>query len=182
MPIFSDTPPADPRGPSYQIVRTPTGQPLVGIVTSENLVGCFTHFWKRRTMPCERENCEACQSGIPFRWHAYISAILSKTRAHVLFECTAQAAESFVTYREAHGTTRGCLFTASRMNYAPNARIIINCKPADLREIILPKPPNIVKCLAILWDFPISEVDDNGTPAKRGQRTVTRRPIPDKNP
>jgi len=179
MPIFSDSPPLDPRGPSFQIVRTPTGRPLCGIITSETLVGCFTHFWKRRTMPCERENCEACEAGIPFRWHAYLSAYLAKSHAHVIFECTAQASEKFVEYREAHGTTRGCLFTASRMNYAPNARIIINCKPADLREIVLPKPPDIVRCLAILWDFPIGEVHANRQGTKDGQSTVTRQPKKD---
>lgn len=179
MPTFSDTPPLDPRGPSFQIVRTPTGQPLVGIITSDNLVGCYTHFWKRRTMPCERGDCEACRSGIPFRWHAYQSTYLAKSHAHVIFECTAQASERFVEYREAHGTIRGCYFTASRMNYAPNARIIINCRPADLREIILPKPPDIVKCLAILWDFPIGDVKADRIGTKKGQTTVTHKPKPE---
>lgn len=176
MPIFSDTPPQDPRGPSFQIVRTPTGKPLTGIVTSENLVGCYTHFWKRRTMPCERDDCEACRHGIPFRWHAYLSAYLSGTLLHCIFECTAQAAERFVEYREAQGTIRGCQFTASRMNYARNARIIITTRPADLTRIQLPKPPNIEKVLAILWNLPIPEVKADRQGDKRGQRTVTHRP------
>ncbi len=176
MPVFSDTPPQDPRGPSFVIVRTPTGQPLKGIITSENLIGCYTHFWKRRTMPCERDDCEACRAGIPFRWHCYQSAYLAKSHAHVLFECTAQAGEKFVEYREAHGTIRGCLFTASRMNFAPNARIIINCQPANLQEIILPKPPDIIRVLAILWDFPLSEVKATRVGDKKGQATVTHRP------
>lgn len=176
MPTFSNEPPDDPRGPSFQIVRTPTGKPLIGIVTSDVLVGTYTHFWKRRTMPCERpDECEACNAGIPFRWHAYLSALL-KNRAHVLFECTAQAAQRFAEYRKAHGTTRGCYFTASRMNYAPNARVIIACKPADLSEIILPSPPDIVKVLAILWDFPIPDVDATRQGIKPGQKTIRHAP------
>lgn len=182
MPIFSDTPPTDPRGPSFQIVRTPTGKPLAGIITSENLVGCYTHFYKRRTMPCERRDCEACQAGIPFRWHAYQSALIAKTHAHVIFECTAQAAQNFVEYREQHGTIRGCWFTASRMNFAPNARIIITCQPADLREIILPKPPDMIKCLAILWDFPIGHVIEDKINSEKKTPTIKHRPKKDPNP
>jgi len=178
MPTFTDTPPEDPRGPSFQIVRTPTGKPLTAIVTSETMVGCYTHFWKRRTMPCERPDCEACRNGIPFRWHAYLSAYLSGSLLHCLFECTAQAAERFVDYRDAQGTLRGCQFTASRMNYAPNARIIITTKPADLTRIQLPKPPNIEKVLAILWNLPIPEVKADRQGTKRGQKTVTHRPRP----
>jgi len=172
MPTFSNKPPSDPRGPSYQIVRTPTGKPLTAIVTSDDLIGTFTHFWKRRTMPCERGNdCQPCQAGIPFRWHAYLSAYL-KNHAHVLFECTAQAAENFVAYREAHGSLRGCLFTASRMNYSPNARVIITCKPANLSELTLPNPPDLIAVLAILWDFPTEDLDVTGPIAKRGQQTI----------
>lgn len=176
MPQFSDTPPRNPKGVSFQIVRTPAGQPLIGIITSENLVGCFTHFWKRRTMPCKHPECDACKSGIPFRWHAYQSAYLTKTHAHVLFECTAQAAERFVEYREAHGSIRGCLFQASRANSAPNARLIIQCRPADLREIILPNPPDILGCLEILWDFRAGDLKADRTGVKKGQKTVTHHP------
>lgn len=178
MPTFSDRPPADPRGPSFQIVRTPTGKPLVAIVTSENLVGCYTHFYKRRTIPCERGDCEPCRQGIPFRWHAYLSAYLSGSHLHCLFECTAQAAERFVEYREAHGTLRGCQFTASRMSYAPNARIVITTKPADLGRITLPKPPHIPNVLAILWNLPLPEVKADRQGTKPGQKTVTVRRRP----
>jgi len=158
MPTWSHEPPLNPRGPSFEIVRTPPGQLLRAIVTSEDLIGCYTHFWKRRTMPCERIECEACHAGIPFRWHAYMSVYLSKTYAHVIFECTAQASSSFVEYREAHGTLRGCLFTATRRNYAPNARVIIQCRPANLTEIAIPKAPDLVACLAILWDLPFPDL------------------------
>jgi len=179
MPIYSNTPPTDPRGRAFQIVRTPTGKPLVGIITSEDLVGCYTHFWQRRTMPCERDNCEACGNGIPFRWHCYQSAYLKTTHLHCIFECTAQAAEQFVEYREAHGTIRGCLFTASRMNYAPNARIIITTRPANLAEIQLPKPPDICKVLAILWNLPIPDVRADRRGTKRGQKTIRTTPPTD---
>ncbi len=195
MPTWSHEPPQDPRGQSFEIVRAPIGQPLTAIVTSDHLVGCYTHFWKRRTIPCEGSGCrlcldgktpetdeqgnafhtvrgtkipcdgppcEACRNGIPFRWHAYQSVFLKKTLAHVIFECTAQASLPFVEYRKEFGTTRGCLFTAGRRTFAPNSRIVITTKPFDISTIRLPKPPNIIKCLAILWDLPTKNVTVDG--------------------
>jgi len=191
MPIFSHDVPVDPRGPAFPIVRTPPGRAFLGVITSENLVGCYTHYFKGRTMPCESAQCHLCQigdpvtqnaagvdvhqskgeetrcdgpacdaclAGMPYRWHAYQSAYVRETSLHCLFECTAQAAEVFTEYREAHGTIRGCEFEARRYNSRPNGRILIRTRPADLTKITLPKPPDLIKCLAILWGLPQSDV------------------------
>lgn len=191
MPTFTRNVPDDPRGPSFPIVRTPPAKPLIGIITSEDLVGCYTHYYKGRTVPCDGKacqqcidkvgihhyaeglpihkigkteypctggSCEACADGLPYRWHAYQSAFCPSNSLHCLFECTAQAAEHFTDYRDAHGTIRGCAFEARRYNSRPNARILIRCQPADQSKIRLPKPPDLIKCLAILWGFPAREV------------------------
>ncbi|MBA7692656.1 hypothetical protein ES703_101223 [subsurface metagenome] len=158
MPTFTRSVPKDPRGPAFQIFRTPTSREMVAIITSPDLVGCFTHFWKGRTVPCDAPDCEACRDSIPYRWHAYQSAYNPNNGVHFLFECTAQAAEHFTDYRDNHDTIRGCLFRARRMNAKANGRIIIVCKPADLTSIKLPQPPDLIKCLAILWDFPVDDV------------------------
>jgi len=171
MPVFSSEVPKDPRGPAFPIVRTPTAKPLIAIVTSTDLVGCFTHFFKGRTMPCEGDGCEACESGLPYRWHAYQSVLTQKDHLHCLFESTAQASENFTEFRDAHGTLRGCLFEASRLHQKPNGRIIIRTKPADLKDINLPRPPDIVKCLSILWGFSTAAVSvDSINPEKKTPR------------
>ncbi len=159
MPTFSRNVPKDPRGPAFTIVRTPTTRTMQAIVTSPDLVGCFTHFWKGRTVPCDAPDCEACRDSMPFRWHAYMSAYIPQTGVHFLFECTAQAAEHFTDFRDNHSTLRGCLFQAKRMNARANGRIIINCKPADLTSIKLPSPPDLIKVLSILWDFPTTDLE-----------------------
>lgn len=191
MPTFSHDVPTDPRGPAFPIVRTPPGRPLTAIITSPDLVGCYTHYFKGRTSPCDSpkchlcaigdqtftqpngtvyhqvqgknvecdgEACEACMAGVPYRWHAYQSALITHNHLHCLFECTAQAAEKFTEYREAHGTLRGCLFESWRYNSKPNGRILIRTKPADLTGTALPKPPDLIKCLSILWGFPLPEL------------------------
>ena len=76
------------------------------------------------------------------------------TTMHFLFEVTAQAAEHFVQYREAHGTIRGCKFKATRWRQNPNGRVLIQCKSADLREITIPAAPDLIAVLSILWNLP----------------------------
>ncbi len=154
MPTWSKDVPKDPRGPAFPILRTPAFKPIAGVVTSEDLVGTFTHFWKGRTMPCEQEACEACKSGIPYRWHAYLSAWTISTGLHFIFECTAQAAETFTDYRDAFGTLRGCNFIAQRQNQKANGRVLIQTKPYDMKTNVIPVPPDIIKCLSILWNLP----------------------------
>lgn len=159
MPKYSNQIPTDPRGPALPIRRTPAYSKLRAVVTSQDLLGCFTHYFKGRTAPCERPDCEPCRDGLPFRWHAYFACEDVATALHFIFEVTAAGAEPFVEYRDAHGTLRGCLFEAARWKSRPNGRILVRTKPADLTERRLLKPPDLEKCLAILWNLPGDSVN-----------------------
>lgn len=163
MPRWSNEIPDASRSPSFPLKRTPSGRGIVAIVTSDDLIGCDTHWWGGHTVPCEGENCEAHKNGIPFRWHGYLSAVDATTHLHFLFEMTAQAAEAFKDYRRAHGTLRGCIFEAKRLRSNANSRVCIRCKPADLREQHLPEAPNIRKCMAVIWNVPDTDVEIAGT-------------------
>lgn len=176
MPIYTNVAPAEPRGPALPIRRTPAHTALVAIVTADDLIGCYTHFWKGKTMPCERHECEACEHGIPYRWHAYLSAVDTRDGLHFIFECTAQASEHFTTYRNAHGSLRGCCFEARRLNNRPNGRILIRSKPADLTKQTLPAGPDLTQCLAILWSLPMPQVQTDHIDPERNMPTVTINP------
>lgn len=166
---WSTSIPLDSRGRAFPLQRTPCPGKLLAVITSENLLGCDTHFYGGHTMPCERPGCEACEKGMPFRWHGYVAAIEYANRSHFIFEFTAQAADTFDTYRKAHGTLRGCLFESRRLNARPNGRVIIQCKPADQSKIRLPEPPDIRACMSIIWNLPAGQVQTtkqiNGRPA-----------------
>lgn len=162
MPSFSTTPPKDPRGVALPLLRTPPVATLRAMATSSDLIGCHTHFYHGRTMPCDVDNCKACKDGMPFRWHAWLSAKMANTHQHFLFEFTAQAAETFVQYREAHGTLRGCIFEAWRPSRRPNGRVHIRTKPGDLSEVTLPDEPNLISCLSIIWNIALVDVDVAG--------------------
>lgn len=162
MPNFSSVPPLDPRGHSLTLKRCPTGKPLVAIVTCDDLVGCPTHFYGGRTVPCETENCEPCNEGVPWRWHSYLSCFQPSTKIHFLFENTARATEPFVLYRKAHGTLRGCCFKAQRLNSRPNSRVYIDTKPVDLEKQTLPEGPDLIKVLGIIWNIPAPAISTDG--------------------
>lgn len=162
MPIFSNTPPVDPRGVGLTLKRCPTYGAITGIVTSSDLLGCPTHFFGGRTVPCETQNCEPCLNGVPWRWHSYCSCWSQSNKIHFLLENTARATEPLVQYRDAHGSLRGCLFRAQRMNARPNARVYIETKPADLEKIHLPDAPDLAKVLSIIWNIPLPAITKDG--------------------
>lgn len=162
MPHWTRSAPEDPRGPALPIRRAPPYGQLTAVVTSELLMGCDTHYYGGRTMPCERPQCDPCLKGVPFRWHAYVTAFTTNTSEHIIFEMTAQASDAFRLYEQAQGTIRGCLFKAHRLGQTRNGRVIIETKPADLSKIRLPNPPDLPKALAILWNVPAGNVTTDG--------------------
>lgn len=158
MPTWTHDVPTEPRGHGLPIRRCPAYKPMEAIITSPDLIGCYTHFYKGSTVPCSRPDCEACLNGIPYRWHAYMSAVEKQTNLHFIFECTAASAEYFTAYREKYLTLRGCHFLARRWNNKPNGRILIQTKMADLADRQLPDPPNLENCMAIIWSLPLPDV------------------------
>lgn len=161
MPNWTNLPPEDTRGKALPLIRTPQGKSLCLIATAENLIGCYTHYWGGRTLPCEAPNCKACDEGQPYRWHGYLAAWNPNLNKQYIFEFTNQAAEEFVLYREHHGTLRGCNFIARRMGSSANAKVEIRTKPADLNVIQLPPEPNVIRAMSMIWGLPIDAIDDN---------------------
>ncbi len=155
MPNFSNDPPIAGDRPGLRLVRTPTKNPLHGIVTSENLVGCPTHFFHNRTVPCEMQGCEICGAGHSWRWHGYLACVERVTNEHVLFEFTAQASEAFRAYFKKYDTLRGCLFQAVRGGQNYNSRVSIQVKPADLSCRELPNSLDLVVLLCHIWNVPV---------------------------
>ncbi|KKM96646.1 hypothetical protein LCGC14_1176090 [marine sediment metagenome] len=162
MPIFSHSPPGEGHGLSLRLRRTPGPGSLVATVTCHRLIGCPTHFYQRRTVPCEGDGCQACAEGHNWKWHGYISAVDHSTHEHFLFETTAQGAEPFREYFKRHDTILGCLFHATRLGAHNNGRVIIRCKPQDLSGVKLPSPPDIEKCICKIWNIATSDTEVHG--------------------
>lgn len=165
MPRWSNAPPKGSDQPSFRIIRTPADKSLTAIITSPDIVGCATHFVQNRTVPCEQDDqkgivCQHCAAGHSWRWHGYLSAILTTSHEHVLFEFTGPPSDTFRNYLLHAGSLRGCLFTARRPSGRPNGRVVIACKSIDQTTLRLPAPPNIRNILSRVWNIQ----SDNVTP------------------
>jgi len=158
MPRWTDAPPKGSDQPSFRIIRTPPQKTLTAIVTSTDILGCATHFVQNRTVPCEKDEdkgipCQHCSDGHSWRWHGYVSAILTNSHEHILFEFTAPPSDTFRNYLLHTGSLRGCLFTARRPSGRPNGRVVVSCKSVDLTTLRLPAPPNIRNILCAIWNI-----------------------------
>jgi len=162
MPNFTTAAPKEATGRSLRLIRTPSPGAFVGIITCTHMVGCPTHYWHQRTVPCEAPNCEPCSEGYPWRWHGYVTCVAEKSNEHLLFEVTAQASEQFTEYHKRHGTLLGCQFRAERAGGKTNGRVLIRTKPADLQKTNLPSPPDIIKSLSHIWNIPTRDITEEG--------------------
>lgn len=155
MDPWSTTPPKDNTGLALRIVRTPAQGTLTAIVTCPGLTGRSTHFINNRTQPCDGQGaCSYCEEGHSWRWHGYVSCVLTSTMEHVLFEMTAIASETFTNYYRLKHTLIGCHFQARRPNGRHNGRVVIACKPTDPQKTTLPPPVNVQKILCHIWGIP----------------------------
>ncbi len=174
MPKWSNTPPTDPRGQGLPLIRTPAHRSLKAIVTSHDLIGTDTHFWGGHTVPCESPDCDACNHGIAYRWHGYLSAYNPQDQLHFIFEMTAQAAQVFADYHTANKTLRCCQFEAWRWRHVRNGRVCIKAEHSATPSHALPKAPDLRKIMAIIWRLPIGNVTDGHLRSGRPSLEVSR--------
>lgn len=154
MPTFSHDIPKEEKSYGFDLRRTPADKPLEAICIQEDVIGCFTHFYRCRTMPCEGAECPACADNQPSRWHGYVACFDPKNHDQFLFEFTLKPAAAFKQFRDTYNTLRGCHFHAYRPKRTKNARIVIRCKPADLTRITIPEPIDMVRALCVIWQLP----------------------------
>jgi hypothetical protein len=170
MPTWRTELPPEGKNHGYDLRRTPTHGNLIGIISSDHLLVCDTHYWHGRTTPCEREcnaegktiddsHCPACLEKAAWRTHVYVSVFDLRKREHFIFECTTNAAKTLQEYHDATGTLRGCILNACRPKQTPNAKVSILTNPADLSKCSLPQAPNIADALAIIWRLPSTAIE-----------------------
>ncbi len=162
MPNFTNTLPSCSETRGYDLKRTPPDKPLKGIITCTDIIGCNTHWWGGRTVPCEDSGCEACKNNTPSRWHVYLSILEAGTRDHFIFECTSKAAKPLEEWRDTNGSLRGVMLYAHRPKRRRNSRVEIILKPHDISGIIIPEPPNLPQAMAVIWQIPGASVMING--------------------
>ncbi len=154
MPIWSNSIPEKTKQCGYDLRRTPADKPIKGLITCNAVIGCYTHWWGGRTVPCEGKTCEACKANTPARWHCYLSILESGTRDHFIFECTGKAANPLIEWLSTEPTLRGVLLYAHRPKRRRNSRVEIILTPRDNRDTIIPTAPDLVQAMSVIWQLP----------------------------
>lgn len=152
MPTFTEEPDGSERKFVMPIMRTPTKKSIEAIITCNKVVGTNTHWYGGRTIPCEIPKCEACDKGVSWKWHGYVSAVTPKDNDHFLFEMTAAAHDAIKVYKKNQPDLRGCFFKASRPSSRVNGRILIRTKKWESNLELLPDPPDIAAILCHIWN------------------------------
>lgn len=175
MPRWSHSLPEEQEHMGFQLRRTPPAVPLVAIITCDELLVVETHYWGGRTLPCERlvemadgstvaGDCKACQEGVPYRIHVYVSAREHGTHDHFIFEMTAHAAKPLVKYLKGNRSLRGCAFKAIRPRGYKNGKVVITTTSVDVEKAALPAQPNMIRILSQVWRLPLSNLAQDEKP------------------
>lgn len=180
MPVFRDSIPSVAREHGWSLERTPTHGALTGIITCESFLVCDTHYYRGRTVPCERicneqgdtiddSPCAACKDKIGFRTHVYCSVFDVKKRVHFIFECTTNAAKTLQDYKLACGTLRGCIIHCTRPKGTSSSKVFIETNTANLLKQPLPNPPDIERALCVIWRIPLNALEPSVDHKKNGK-------------
>lgn len=151
---FRDEAPDDAARPGLRLIRTPGKEKLEGVITTTRMVGCFTHFWNRRTLPHDEVFCEACQANNPKRWHGWVGLWLPRLKEQAIFEMPAQATLVLKKYFAAEKTLRGARLAAWRPSQTDNGRVTLRVERWAQTLDELPHEFDLIGALVTIWGLP----------------------------
>lgn len=174
MTEWSDQSPPQQPAAQYRLIRTPPFKPIRLLILSGKPLGCKTHYFRGRTAPCEGDACEACQQGLPWRWHAYLAVLALPNREKCILEMTAQATEQLQPAIHELGTLRGSIIITERPAKRPNGRVRVTMTRDRQPEASMPQPPNIIACMQHIWGL-----DDRPLTTRPGKLGTNRLEVGD---
>lgn len=154
-----DVPPPTPTNlPYLPLVRVPPGKPLSGLLTSQSVLGVWTHFLGGRTLPCMSSDCKGCEAQMPKRWEGYISLITPSPSKHILVALTPGAALGISDTAPDPLQLRGNLVIFERGGKRLNSRLRARVERVDFYQKMLPPEPNLKEHLVHIWGLDQSQL------------------------
>lgn len=148
---WESTPPATDSMGGVRLVRTPANGAARGIILSDELIGRATHYDGRRTVPCQKLQCEMCTKGLPWRWHGYVALWLVTQQERVILELTAQSSQRLVDHHKTYGSLRGFDIVVCRPKGKANSRIQVVLGVKRQPETLLPPCPDVATIMCYIW-------------------------------
>jgi hypothetical protein len=139
----------------WRIKRCGATEKLIGVCLSHDIFGCYTHWYRGRTMPCvDEKTCEACLQGVEKRWHSWFAGMLRNSEEKLIIEITARSVEPFDTFFCEHRTLRGANFELSRPSSRKNGKVHVRLKMSAVPSEQLPKAGGLEQMLLRMWEVP----------------------------
>lgn len=135
-----------------RLIRTRPGKPLTALITSDQLLGCYVHFWRGRTTPCNGATCEACNDNRLKRWYGWVSACTLAMTENVILEITAACCDPIKDYVRTHGRLRGAQLFLERATAKQNSRLIARITESKHSPDVLPAALDVVHVLEHIWE------------------------------
>lgn len=158
MSIWQDSPERDGAQASYRVMRCPAKGTITGIVASDVIVGTHLHYYRGRSTPCTKSQCEACEAGHVPRWKGYVLLMCARTKTMSIFEFTQRAFEAFLIRQQQHGSLRGCVLKAHRTSARPNGPLSVEFEEARYDDALIPTVPNLREILERIWEVKQQEL------------------------
>lgn len=181
MTTWQNDPPTASDFRSYQIVRTPsTGRSRLTIL-STHPVGVMLHYWKGRSTPCNRNNCEPCKAGHRPRWKGYLYVMTEATRRILIFEYPERPHPDVQAELAKRHTLRGCMIAVNRAGKRANSPVVITFEGTTPHPDLLPEPDGLCETLERMWEIrqqPLEFLKDQALKEALEQRLNTPCPQP----
>lgn len=136
----------------WKILPVKPGTPVRGLILSEQIIGCKTHWTFGRTKPCVgiENGCEGCGQGAAVRWKGYLAVYLPASRTGWLLEVSQHAFDNNLELCCVTGL-RGRDFSAYRKGPHKNSPLMIDLVPSLTHRDHVPPEPNVQDILARIW-------------------------------
>lgn len=152
MPIdWTATPPKNGHQTHLELVRVPAKLMLAGFITTNDLLGCLTHWNGRRTVPCQGLDCDDETHKRPTRWHAYTGLWIDKTNEHVILELPSGAAEKLQAAKNGRPSIRGLQIQCFRPKHEAHAAVTVRLIDSPAIPKNLPEEPDLRTMLTSMW-------------------------------
>lgn len=145
----------------FRIHRTPANRAIKGIILSSHLIGTMLHFYRGRSRPCTKDDCEACESGQKPRWKGYIELKPADGRTVQIVEITERVFPELDREEKKHGGIRGLKVELSRLKPRANAPLHLEIKAGRIADCDLPSEHNLKTILERMWEIPQKDLPIN---------------------
>jgi len=149
---FSKRPDEDKVRCPYEILRCRPGNPLVGIVVSNEWTGANLHWWGGKSVLHRADDCPACDAGNTYRWYGYFLGVPNGLRVVSIFEFTSRCYQTVADYYADYGTLRGAPFQLRRTGKNSNAPLALAFSEKRVSPSSLPEGKPLEPILARLWE------------------------------